>query len=149
MRFNSSKSLFIKILFPVVFLILAFAFVNLFIQTDFSSVSDIFVFIIILITPILFAWMYFKTFYEIRNDLIYYRCGPFYGQLDIKIIREIEVNKTMYVGFKPALDTNGLIVKYNKWEDIYFSPEKAEKFIAELIKINPSIVIKTQLKPIK
>lgn len=143
MRFNSSKSLFIKILIPVVFLILAFAFMNLFIQTDLSLISAIFVFIIILITTILLAWMYFKTFYEIRNDLIYYRCGPFHGKLDIKIIREIEVNKTMYVGFKPALDINGLIVKYNKWEDIYFSPEKADEFIAELIKINPSIVKNT------
>ena len=47
----------------------------------------------------------------------------------------------MHVGFKPALATKGLIIKYNKYDDIYISPNSNDTFIEAVLKINSNIKI--------
>ena len=42
---------------------------------------------------------------------------------------------------KPALDTKGFIITYNKAEDVYVSPAKSDVFLSELLKINPNIEV--------
>ena len=44
--------------------------------------------------------------------------------------------------WKPALSHIGLIITYNKYDDIYISPEKQEEFIATLHRLNPNITFK-------
>ena len=44
--------------------------------------------------------------------------------------------------WKPALSHIGLIITYNKYDDIYISPEKSEQFITQLLETNPNITIK-------
>jgi hypothetical protein len=42
---------------------------------------------------------------------------------------------------KPALDKDGLIIYYKKFDDLFISPENKEDFIAALREINPDIEV--------
>ncbi|RNL88526.1 hypothetical protein ED312_08750 [Sinomicrobium pectinilyticum] len=89
----------------------------------------------------LLFWMYFGTNYELSKDGLMYRCGPLKGKIGIDRIREIVKGKTLWVGFKPATSRNGLIVKYDKYNKIYISPETNESFIEKILELNSDIKI--------
>lgn len=85
--------------------------------------------------------MFFFTHYNLDNKYLKYRCGVIYGKVEIRRIREIIVGKTMWVGLKPATATTGLIVKYDKYEELYISPDSNNSFVEAILKIKPDIVI--------
>ena len=93
---------------------------------------------------LLLLWIYTTTFYYIKNDTFSWKSGPFNGEIAIKNINKIEHHKGIIVPtiWKPALSHEGLIITYNKYDDIYISPEKSDEFIAQLLKTNPNITIK-------
>jgi len=87
-------------------------------------------------------WMYFKTNYSLsKEDGISYKCGPLKGKIELNRIREITKGKTLWVGLKPATSRKGLIVKYDKYEEIYISPETNESFIQKLLELDSTIKI--------
>ena len=90
------------------------------------------------------VWTYKTTFYKIENTNLHWKSGPFKGKIDITKINRIEYHKGIYVPtiWKPALSHIGLIITYNKYDDIYISPEKSEQFITQLLETNPNITIK-------
>jgi len=47
----------------------------------------------------------------------------------------------MWSGTKPALARNGLIIKFNKYDEIYIAPERNNELISDLLKVNPEIKI--------
>ncbi len=98
--------------------------------------------IIPLTAPALFIiWPYVATRYQIRGHTFYYKSGYIKGEIDIGSIRPILKGKTRWVGVKPALATGGLIVKYNRYDDVYIAPEASDALIADLLTINPSIQV--------
>ena len=100
-----------------------------------------FLLLLLLIPLSLISWIYFDTFYQIeKNDLIY-RSGFLRGKVEIQNIRGILKGKTMWSGIKPALARNGLIIKFNKYDEIYIAPEDNDKLISDLLKLNPGIEI--------
>ena len=98
---------------------------------------------ILSLVVILILWILLDTRYVIRDNLLLYRSGPFRGRIDIREIQKIRRFSGLYVPVivKPALDTTGFIISYNNAEDVYVSPQRAETFIAELLKINPKIEV--------
>jgi hypothetical protein len=86
-------------------------------------------------------WVFLGTNYELTETLLIYKSGPLRGKIRIDQIREIVKGKTLYVGIKPATAGKGLIIKYQKYDEIYISPFSNEVFIAEILKRNPDIVI--------
>lgn len=95
-----------------------------------------------LLSPlVLIFWIYFDTFYKIENNELIYRSGFLRGKIKISTIKEIIIGKTMYSGIKPALAKNGLIIKYNKYEEIYIAPINNNELISDLLKKNPEIKI--------
>ena len=63
------------------------------------------------------------------------------GKIEISRIHEIVVGKTLWAGNRPAMASKGLIIKYDKYEDLYISPDTNEKFITEILKHKPDIKI--------
>lgn len=57
--------------------------------------------------------------------------------MDIASITTILQGKTRWVGVKPALATGGLIVKYNRYDDVYIAPEDSDALIADLLATLP------------
>ncbi|UNZ00272.1 PH domain-containing protein [Zhouia spongiae] len=90
----------------------------------------------------LLFWMYFGTNYELseENGLLY-RCGPFNGKINVNRITEIIKGKTLWVGFRPATSKNGLIIKYDRYNEIYISPKTNESFIRKILHLNKNIKI--------
>lgn len=90
---------------------------------------------------ITFFWMLFDTKYVIKGELLYYNSGPIRGKINIMKIRKIEHQKGWYQKslMKPALSMNGLYLYYDKFEDIYISPQDKTAFVNYLLKINPKI----------
>jgi PH (Pleckstrin Homology) domain-containing protein len=97
--------------------------------------------IIILLTLSFLAWIFFGTKYEISSEYLNYKSGPIFGKIKIANIKEIEKEKTLWVGLKPATAQKGLIIKYNKFDEIYITPLTNDSFIEELLKLNPTIQI--------
>jgi hypothetical protein len=96
-----------------------------------------------ILTLLLLVFIILKTEYEIKNSFLYWQSGPFYGKIDINSIRKIEHHNGIFVPtiWKPALSQTGLILTYNKFDDIYISPQKEAEFIALLLAINPKIQV--------
>jgi MFS family permease len=112
----------------------------------YSLISDKFSwpFSLFLLIPLcLLVWNYVTTYYILENGKLKYRSGMIKGEIDIATIKEIQPFKTSWVGLKPALAQNGIIIKYHKYDEIYISPENNDNFMEELIKINPSILVKS------
>lgn len=89
----------------------------------------------------LLLWLWFGTGYRIDATHVHYRCGPFRGKITIDTIREVELNTTMWSGFRPALAMRGIVIKYNKYDEIYFSPDTNEAFIQALLDVKEDIVV--------
>lgn len=107
-----------------------------------GRVSELFwITAVMVATAGLLLWIYFQTLYEISEGYVKYQTGPLTGKIDITSIKEIIVGKTLWSGWKPATARKGLIVKYNKFDEIYFSPESNEEFVKEILKINSEIKI--------
>jgi len=86
-------------------------------------------------------WSIFQTYYKIKDDKLIYRSGFIQGEIDIGRIKEIIKGKTRWVGVKAALATGGIIVKYNRFDDVYIAPKNQEELIGDLLKLNGDIVV--------
>jgi|26BtaG_2_1085354.scaffolds.fasta_scaffold00026_62 hypothetical protein len=87
-------------------------------------------------------WIYRQTSYEITPEELKYQFGPLVGKIKIDRIHSLEVNKTLWAGTnKPATALKGIIVKYNKFDEIYISPSTNETFVEELLKVKPDIQV--------
>ncbi|MBD0835147.1 PH domain-containing protein [Aestuariibaculum suncheonense] len=115
--------------------------VLLFILEDKSINEKLLFYFPILIPMLLLLWLYFDTSYKIENNQLIYRSGYLRGKIEISNITEIQKDKTMWLGIKPALSANGIIIKYNTYDDIYIAPYDNDEMISDLLKVNANIKI--------
>ena len=78
-------------------------------------------------------WLYFDTNYELTTSEFKYKSGPIKGAIKLDDITEIIKGKSLWVGLKPATARNGLIIKYQKYEEIYISPKTNDLFISKIL----------------
>ncbi|WP_158961041.1 PH domain-containing protein [Myroides fluvii] len=88
---------------------------------------------------LLLIWIYFSTTYWIQDNHLHYRSAFIRGKISIIRINEIQLNKSLWVGLKPALATKGMIITYNTHDEIYIAPIDNKELANELIEINPDI----------
>lgn len=100
-----------------------------------------YLFVLIIVPSALILWPLLHTYYQIKDGKLIYRSGFIHGEIDINNIKEIIKGKTMWVGLKPALATGGLIIKYNRFDDIYLAPKNNDELIEDLLKLNRNIVV--------
>lgn len=137
MKFTSRKDLlFTSLLFGVIVLFVGLIFSLIYQGKDWFWAS-----LWLITLSILLLLIYFDTSYQLTKEHLIYRSGPIRGKINIADIREVEANKTLYVGIKPALARNGLIIKYNKYDEIYISPNTNESFIKKLLELNGEIKV--------
>ena len=117
------------------------SFLVLLIFLFYSKEDQVLNFIIASIPLILLIWIILSTKYKIQEKNLHYRSGFIKGKININEIKEITIGKTKWSGLKPALATNGLIIKYN-FEEIYIAPIKKAEILKKLLSINPNIKVK-------
>lgn len=112
-------------------------------NTEETGASIVIGFVVLYSISGMFVWMLLDTNYKIKNNELFYCSGPVRGSIEIKTIRKIERwNKWYVMSFiKPALHKDGLIIYYEKFNDIFISPKNKEDFIAALREINPDIEV--------
>jgi len=119
-------------------------FIVIFIKKPDAQEPSIYIFNAIMITIVLaLVWILLDTKYILKENKIFYNSGPFRGTIAIESIRKIERHSGLIVPvtFKPALNTKGLIIHYNSFDDIYISPKQEDLFLEELLKVNPDIEV--------
>jgi hypothetical protein len=96
-----------------------------------------------LVFIIFFITILFNTNYRIQNEELFCKSSVFRSKIKIKNIRKIEHHKGIIVPvtWKLGLSHIGIIITYNKYDDIYISPENVDLFIKDLLAINPTIEI--------
>ncbi len=103
-----------------------------------TDISDLDVLIYLGITALtlgLFAWIFMGTYYTIHQRYLYHRSGPFFGKMKISSIKRVKYHSGWYVPvfYRPATTHIGVIITYNKFDDIYFSPKDRELFVKDLL----------------
>lgn len=102
---------------------------------------------LLLFSPFLFIlWVYLDTYYIIDDQYFIYRSAFLKGKVDIQSIKEIQTGKTLWSGVKPALAPKGLIIKYNRYDEIYVAPENNEELIEDFLKLNRKIKVQDVCK---
>ncbi|SMG41094.1 PH domain-containing protein [Sphingobacterium psychroaquaticum] len=94
---------------------------------------------IFLFFNVLFFLTFTTTSYKITGTDFKYRCLFLFGTIDINKIHKLEIGRTLWVGTKPATGRNGVIIYYNKYDEIYISPENNDDFVRSIQEINPAI----------
>jgi len=139
--FFSSKNYFTLVLMWTIAIGLL---IVVFIKKPDAQEPSIYIFNAIMITIVLaLVWILLDTKYILKENKIFYNSGPFRGSIAIDSIKKITHHSGIIVPvtFKPALNTKGLIIHYNRFDDIYISPKKEDLFLEELLKVNPNIEI--------
>lgn len=139
MKFTAKKdTLFQFITYGLTILFLGFYIYRIFSEgfLNYKFLPSDLVMILILI-PL--YWAQFSTKYELTEKELIYQSGPIKGKIEVERIRKVIKGKTLWVGLKPVIARKGLIIKYNKYDDIYISPESNEIFVNKIREINPKI----------
>ncbi|MBT8294992.1 MAG: PH domain-containing protein [Gramella sp.] len=141
MKFRSRKDiLFQSIIFGLSLLAAGFMLYRFIFETA-TIIQVLTPSIVLILLLIPFIWAQFSTNYELTRKELIYKSGPIKGKIEIERIREIIKGKSLWVGLKPALARKGLIIKYDKYEEIYISPETNERFVKAILEINPEIKV--------
>jgi hypothetical protein len=90
---------------------------------------------------IMMLWIYWDTWYGLDGERLFYKSAFLKGQIPVEQIREIVVGKTSYVGTKAAMGTQGLIVKFNRFDEVYIAPKDNEELVEDLLLANPAIIV--------
>jgi len=110
-------------------------------RSGISGIEAVIAFVILAATTLMMIAFYTHTYYRIEGNELRWRSSILFGKFSISSIHKIAVNQTLWVGTRPATAKNGVIIYYNKYDEIYFSPSDNEAFVAALLEINPEIEV--------
>ncbi|WP_420601545.1 PH domain-containing protein [Flagellimonas sp.] len=140
MRFKSRKG----ILFNAIILgLCAFlAGITLFNVVDKQiGVDESWVLIPVFIVVGFLVWMWYGTYYELTDTELIYGSGPFARKISLDRIKEIAVQKTIWIGNWPTTARKGLVIKYDTHGLLNISPKTNESFIKKILELNSEIKI--------
>jgi|GEM_PF-4861127 len=128
-------------LFGVIGLLLAVAIIVLLCLP--GEVVPVPVFVILSLVVALLWWMLASTRFEITDESLTAQTGPFRRTVPITSIVKVVYDDQLFKMsiWKVGCSHHGLMVHYDKYEDIYISPEPRDGFVEELCRLNPSITV--------
>ena len=130
MRFQSKKDWWT---YPVFIGIIIAVFIPLVMDQDLTSLY--------IGVPVagLLLWIWFTTYYVIEKNSLVVRSAFIHKIIPVSEIKSIR--RTFNPLSSPALSLDRLEILYGNGKMVLISPENREKFLEELKKLNPSIVI--------
>jgi hypothetical protein len=98
-----------------------------------NDYSVIWPFSLILISLALLFFLIFKTTYFVFEECqLVCRSLFFKRSISYSDIGKIEKQKGIYAGFKMSTAWKGLVLHYNKYDELLVSPEREDEFIQEI-----------------
>ena len=144
MKFKSRKDILFQLLiFSIVGFFIGVVLIRIF-SYGIEEYNFIWTDVFMLVVAGFLIWLGFGTNYELTKTELKYKSGPIKGKIEIDKIHEIIKGKTLWSGLKPATARNGLIVKYEKYNEIYISPKTNDSFIKKILELNNKIKITTE-----
>jgi len=141
MKFKSgfSKLNFIIPLIPVLVILIISVLTEEDINLIIFPALGIYVFIVLL-----FTILFYTTYYEIRENILIISFFFIKTKIKISEIRIFKYSNSIIKTnlYKPGFHEKGIEIMYNRYDDIFISPENKEQFIAQLLEINSNIEIK-------
>jgi hypothetical protein len=96
---------------------------------------------ILFIPFLILLWIYIDTSYTLDDDTLLYRSAFIRGSISINNIQKVIKGKTAWSGIRPATALNGLLIVFDKADEIYISPENNDQFVSELLRRNERIKV--------
>ena len=104
--------------------------------------SDCFILLTVLLLQQLLYWgMFRSTHYTFETDTLLCRSLIFKRRISYESIRKIEKNTSLYAGLKMSTAFRGIIIHYNKFDELFVSPTESERFISLLLEKNSVIAV--------
>ena len=131
MRFETKRDNTFLFIFLFVFVLYSvIASYSIIAENDYSVIWP---FSLVLAILILLFYLIVKTTYFVFEEYqLVCRSLFFKRSISYSVIRKIEKQKGLYVGFKMSTAWKGLVVHYNKYDELLVSPEREEEFIQEI-----------------
>jgi hypothetical protein len=130
-RFNSKKDYSFLVIFLFVFLLYAvISLYSILVEKDCTLLIPFSIVLVLL--AILFYSLLKTTYFILDQEKLICRSLIFKKEIPYSKIRKIERQQGLYAGIKFSTAWNGLIVFYNKYDEILISPEKEVLFIKEI-----------------
>ena len=139
MIFEAKKDNFFSILFYGLMGMLSLVSIVLF--KSINSTVDWWGFTAVVAALLMLVWIWYGTEYKISNTILNIVSGPIKKNIPVRSITKIEIGKTMWIGYKLGLSKGGLIINYDKYEEVYISPVNRDEFCRVLKRIHPEIEI--------
>ena len=131
MLFRAKKDYTFLIVF--LFVLLLYSGISLFTIIYEDDYSVIWVFLIVLtFLALLFISIYKTTYFRLDQHNLFCKSLIFKKEIPYSSIRKVEKQQGIYVGIKFSTAWKGIIVYYNKYDELLISPENEEIFIAKI-----------------
>jgi len=140
MKFEARRSRLFALTFGLTIILCFGSSISVFL-IDSSMITIIVLSIVILPSISLLAWIWIDTFYQVNDEYFYYRSGPIKGKIRIQDITKLKVNETSWYGVKPALATKGIIISFNRYDEVYVAPKDNDKLVEQLLSRNSNIEV--------
>lgn len=105
--------------------------------------KSVVLYIIGILTIILFLWLWFGTGYRIEAGLLKIKSGPLRSIVKINDIKRVNASKTLLAG--PALSMDRIEILYNKYDVAIVSPKDRTAFVRALLTENKAIEVDDKL----
>jgi hypothetical protein len=79
-----------------------------------------------------FISIYKTTYFRLEEDYLFCKSLVFTKEISYSSIRKIERQKGIYAGIKFSTAWKGIIVHYNKYDELLISPENEELFLGKI-----------------
>jgi energy-coupling factor transporter transmembrane protein EcfT len=131
MLFRAKKDYTFLIVF--LFVLLLYSGISLFTIIYEDDYSVIWVFLIVLIFfALLFISIYKTTYFRLDQHNLFCKSLVFKKEIPYSSIKKVEKQQGIYAGIKFSTAWKGIIVHYNKYDELLISPENEEIFIAKI-----------------
>jgi hypothetical protein len=131
MLFRAKKDYTFLIVF--LFVLLLYSGISLFTIIYEDDCSVIWVFLIVLtFLALLFISIYKTTYFRLEDEKLFCKSLVFKKEILYSSIRKVEKQQGIYAGIKFSTAWKGLVIHYNKYDELLISPENEEIFIEKL-----------------
>jgi hypothetical protein len=99
--------------------------------------------LIAFLTTAFLIWIWADIRYEMREDYLFVKGGPFRSRIAYNDITRITLSKNIWFGYRLLASMDAIEIHYKTGllGSVKISPEEKEVFIEELKKRNPSIKV--------
>ena len=131
MLFRAKKDYTFLIVF--LFVLLLYSGISLFTIIYEDDCSVIWVFLIVLtLLALLFISIYKTTYFRLDQHNLFCKSLIFKKEIPYSSIKKVEKQQGIYAGIKFSTEWKGIIVHYNKYDELLISPENEEIFIVKI-----------------